>query len=658
MEKLKKDTKEWVDSLGIELTFWVLNILDYITNIELQVKFYSYWYEKDEKQLPDNWIKGYGYFVNIIVFHLIDKLIYHPGLLDLKFDFDLCDLHARGTDLSKLPDKTEIGVLVKNLVYISRKIKRAETYSELKIAFDDLVQMNRDLRKIFFSCYEASYRKTKQKIKLEEALMRKSLSSLLCLMNDKKHISYASSEIYNCGLLGNFVINDISYPIFEPYKFFDTSCWFYLLGKSEFEKNKEIFKKIMKTTCWAKYDKLGFEDFKNLECQFDWYFGQLNDKICRRTEKEEKIDEIIFKKYRRIPKELKRELITPNYELKEKDYELSEIFNYLPVKAFHDSPGAANFFDQILLGCCLHSNISKDKVVILKLIHKEEPGNSYSFGILLPSFGSFGSDYSEWILFIRCATDYSGFGGCSLAIIESCLKVFKDKIKMKTFEVDEVKLRVFVRSSVEKYMDEELKLINNVNEKLRSSTLELSLQNYLITLGCDKVKINHESKLLQKEFDVIGLKKGTENNSVFIFEAKETSHAFSDIIKRGFIPESQLIEFSKKMKIADDKIVELVKEALHININKKPILKGIYVTTMPFPLEKIDFSLTKSNIKKIIKLKKTMNFDKIEYWSKPVMTNEFRKVDVSSKIITIFKELENTKSRFLSNPKYFEEFLD
>lgn len=39
------------------------------------------------------------------------------------------------------------------------------------------------------------------------------------------------------------------------------------------------------------------------------------------------------------------------------------------------------------------------------------PGCDYSYGIRNQAFGSFGfTDYSGWLIFFDCATDYSGFG--------------------------------------------------------------------------------------------------------------------------------------------------------------------------------------------------------------------------------------------------------
>ena len=137
-----------------------------------------------------------------------------------------------------------------------------------------------------------------------------------------------------------------------------------------------------------------------------------------------------------------------------------------------------------------------------------------------------------------------------------------------------------------------------------------------------------------------------------------TSSVFIDSIREGYLPKSELIEFSEKMKKANDKIKILLKEALDIKVNRNPIVKGIYVTTMPFPSEKLDLSLIEPKNKKLIKFKKSLRFNKIEYWSKPVILKEFRRAGVSSKILKVFKDSANIKSRFLSNPKYFEKFLD
>jgi len=56
---------------------------------------------------------------------------------------------------------------------------------------------------------------------------------------------------------------------------------------------------------------------------------------------------------------------------------------------------------------------SEEKVLVLRFKHPEwDSEYRYSYGILIPSFGSTGiTDYSGWLVFFDCATDFSGFGG-------------------------------------------------------------------------------------------------------------------------------------------------------------------------------------------------------------------------------------------------------
>lgn len=92
-------------------------------------------------------------------------------------------------------------------------------------------------------------------------------------------------------------------------------------------------------------------------------------------------------------------------------------------------------FVSILVGLV---NLSEDKVLVKIFKHPVEKGKyDYSYGILVPAFGSTGlTDYSGWLIFFGCATDYSGFGGSLYAQAKSFIDRFKENGAIEVEEIE------------------------------------------------------------------------------------------------------------------------------------------------------------------------------------------------------------------------------
>ena len=90
----------------------------------------------------------------------------------------------------------------------------------------------------------------------------------------------------------------------------------------------------------------------------------------------------------------------------------------------------------------------KSPVRVLKIPHKNEHGYDYSYGILIESGGSFGSDFSGWMVFYDVCTDYSGFGGQQHAYIEGMIKLH---LRNKSITIREKEMSL---EYLEKYLSE------------------------------------------------------------------------------------------------------------------------------------------------------------------------------------------------------------
>jgi energy-converting hydrogenase A subunit M len=86
----------------------------------------------------------------------------------------------------------------------------------------------------------------------------------------------------------------------------------------------------------------------------------------------------------------------------------------------------------------LYKNKERVEVRVFKHPAPRDKGHYYSYAILVESHSSLGiSDYSGWLIFLDCATDFSGFGGPFYAQAQSVLKKLK---KERSIEVREISI--------------------------------------------------------------------------------------------------------------------------------------------------------------------------------------------------------------------------
>jgi DNA-directed RNA polymerase subunit RPC12/RpoP len=91
-----------------------------------------------------------------------------------------------------------------------------------------------------------------------------------------------------------------------------------------------------------------------------------------------------------------------------------------PLTVFNGVPA----FTSTLLGSIELAKGFQDDEPVKAIIFKHPAGMEnyfdYSFGIFIQAYTSMGlSDYSGWLVFFDCATDYSGFGGSLFDFEES-----------------------------------------------------------------------------------------------------------------------------------------------------------------------------------------------------------------------------------------------
>jgi len=498
--------------LKIDDVFSVINCIKIASDTE---KFQE-WIKRTYK-LKDNKtaFKGYRFFLESTIRLLMYMLITNESL-GIKSDWVFYRANHRGIKLSKVPNTCEKTVLIRNLNSKLKTVRKAENYQELQIALNEFKSK---ILSIFDKIY-TKYIDTSPDIKLnkEEALEYATMFCIMIFLNDT---SKGHPHGYWVSVLDNRVEPKEMDNNFEGYKYALQFVWHSLLRRKY---NLTSIKNLHKSKLWS----ISFEDRAKMKYKYkigttlDDYFGKINDEIIQPLQKKLKVNSIGFTNLlcvtKPIPKNILKNLFKGNKgpKLNEKevfDFKLMWYDTWLSDSSRKDIFTGVSTFVYLLIGIAeTKRRFDLEKAYICKFTHpnKSIGGNDYTYGVLIESFGSAGSDFSGWALFFDCCGDYSGFSGSEHYHAEKTIELYKNQglVEVREMTIDIEKFKNYIKDKLISpcNLDNEIKTRKESNIANEARGLILELMAYY-TLS----KIKHEKDLL--EWNV--KKNGTELDLLF-----------------------------------------------------------------------------------------------------------------------------------------------
>ena len=389
-----------------------LNILRIATNTS---EFESWLKTYHNKNIDKTLAEGYKFFI-VSTIRLLINLIELDYSLGLEEDFIFFRARFKGVPIEDIPNTSEKTVIIKNIWVLSRCLRKAKNWDEIKMSITSLDPLIRLLEEL--------YKFAKPTIRIDKDLALKIATKFYAFvyLNDARSgvpLGYISPATIGTNLSPKYLQS-----VFKGYVLTLQYLWFKLLGENDFRKFcvKDLHK-ITDTNSESYEGDIGKVNREWLI--LDSFFGKIRKEIVEPLENDfglalglepllviEAIDKSILK-----PLLSKKALREPDY-FKRKT--IDDIKKWLDYKLLWygvevlSSTGSifsgVPAFLSILIGLV---NLRSEKVLVRIFRHpKGKNMNSYSYGILIPAYGSIGiTDYSGWLIFFDSATDYSGFGG-------------------------------------------------------------------------------------------------------------------------------------------------------------------------------------------------------------------------------------------------------
>jgi len=221
--------------------------------------------------------------------------------------------------------------------------------------------------------------------------------------------------------------------LFEGYKYALVYVWDKLLSKEQ----KTVFPyEIMQTTNWEELDS---------------FFDQIRTRIIVPIEKVYSLSGETFFRFignisTIIPTFFFEQVSEPKLTFIE---ELEQLFLWYPIQALSSEAvfsGASSCVITLEGSIGIKSRINIDeKVYVIRFIHPEHRGNSYSYAILIDTFGTI-ADYSGWLLFYEIGAEYGGFSYSSYRYVEDTLELYPDSFEIVDFKIETKELLRYIMS--------------------------------------------------------------------------------------------------------------------------------------------------------------------------------------------------------------------
>lgn len=388
--------------------------------------------------------------------------------IPLENNYELYRASHRGEHISKISNSCEKIVFIRNYYKLIQMLKKSKNSHELSILIKKLDR--------FISAFSDNLNKViakNKEIKLskKEAIFFSTMSRGIFLFNQFNNIV---PEGRYFSLFRNGCTEVELEKSFVGYKVCLVYMWSRVLNKSQLK----FVEGIEDAIDWSadsyanKYMLEHPEKFKTHESKMfpelkikipgntlDCFFRIILDEIIEPLEKTKKT-RIAMDAYFLFKQEISKKIFSGFLKnippkLTEKNI-IDELFLWYSSEVIDSAKrnifnGAAAFMI-VLDGAVRWRERFNDSspVQVLKIPHQVgENQHNYSYGVLIESRGTFGSDWSGWMMFFDICGDYSGFSGQEHAYIESLIKVHLDNndIMLRSLEIGQDKLDNYLSKS-------------------------------------------------------------------------------------------------------------------------------------------------------------------------------------------------------------------
>lgn len=558
--------------------------------IVLDIGSFRKWLKVYHKIEDDSGILlGYQFMIKTLIATLISAIDSNISLgLNEDFTYHRA-MRFVGFKPSELPNTCEKAIFIKNIFELAKPLWRARSWRELE---GKSVKFIENCISIFDKIFR-NYVTLSDQVKLdkEDALKKLAIFYTLVNLTDVHkgmpngyissfftYVDLEHTEHEDIKIRVSKKKSDFFKKIFYGYKYALQFLWHSLLDEKTFEK---YVSRMHLAEDWCPPNEIFDSEGDRLSRYkkgkyLDDFFTILKGNVIDPMEEEMKIgfpfNNIFVMSSTSISKDefgilLSRKPTDPEYN--EEEMLESKLYWYpaelvVSTNTFNGVPA----FIHLLSGMVVNRRMRgiEDSVKVSRFKHPiSGVGNRYSYGILIETISNVGADYSGWIIFFDCATDYSGYGGFLHSLAEKFISSYAEKgmVELIEIEIEREKLLKHLKENIVRYDVKDiirnweyLQSIEMKFDEARGVLIELLLYYVLSEKVCEKLIWRYKKDDI--EIDLVA----SAGKDIYFFECKCSCPPDIDDECRRFE--------NKVNKLLEDGLIlkKLGKEGEEVNVHK------------------------------------------------------------------------------------------
>ena len=398
--------------------------LDQVTRFD---EFES-WVAQNFEDNGEHHVGGYKILVRALFRTFQEQLTIYKESLGIASSFEYFRAESSIADIDSLEADCEASHLIKHLNEFDRRLYRAHDHEYLD---RELTSLRTEVIEPFNELFE-KYGRTKTTLDLSEYLSYRALEAVLSTANDANR---GYPEAYQRGWLDRRRTQEELDTNFESYTL--ALCWLYAELAPDGTELSTVHEALLDADDWKELNRT---------------YGQVRDTMLQPIE--DRVDS---------------HPAAYEIDVPESSTEIDHLFEGAPDPSVGIEKTLDRIFlwedaykgDEVFVGSgsaglilvlrglqSIRDQLDTDEPIqIRRLKHPDEPGYNYSYAIEHAgwTFDNTGSLHG-WAVFVRVATDYSGFGGRQHKLVEELLedRSNRDVIEVKELEVPEDVLRTYL----------------------------------------------------------------------------------------------------------------------------------------------------------------------------------------------------------------------
>jgi len=601
----KHSLEDMGDSMAIESFFSTYILLDIFLSTEFINKAKSFHTQMANRCAQEGLRQGYKLLLVATLDNYIDGIIRSPEIIGIELDLDYRDYWAftkgRGREITRATARSghHISRFVAKASSLIDEILALNTWESIE-AFGDKTKGFRDcLRLISEKAYVAL--KSGKRVNLRNAFLESSNAILwsnsgnplpiahmytdyfISRKSDKVDLYSLDEIVRECELSSGMTRLDFSHvnPTFLPrplpakwalgYAFsLHESLKLLACDNRHLARLRSLDESVLSTKDWhgiEKYDK-----------KLETVYGP--PKIYRGYS---------YRTHQTITDDDRQPLIA-NVETPSSPERLLSIFGNRARIVERGFPGAFGSFECLLDGALKRGRRTKEKAKVAIIVHKNLSGQEdYSTAIFMPAYGGgwISTNASMWWVFYLVGNNHSVGASHRWRLVFNKIKRNNKAIDLTVIHADEEEFYRYCEDPGYLRLNDAIVVTNRITSDVRGAFPELLLANMLTNMGCKKVRIGFEPKILKSvkgELDAIGIKYDCElPKQILLFESKgkatvdyalqEEINHFSDNVKTI---QQNLESFCDELKLpyTDNIQIEAIFVSMdtleHVNYMKVP----------------------------------------------------------------------------------------